>query len=122
MVHRQPEPEHVTLASRLRTPYTKLVQEHILDPPLPLPTIQALLILCEWPLTVVTQPRDPTWLYCGTAIHAARYLSLDRQQTLPSLRSLGVTPGDIQARINTWLGTFLVATSQVYFPRYSFIH
>ncbi|KAJ4327251.1 hypothetical protein N0V84_002381 [Fusarium piperis] len=42
---------------------------------------------------------------------AARFMSLDRQQTVPSLRSLGVASGSIRARINTWLGCFCVSTS-----------
>jgi len=41
-------------------------------------------------------------------------MSLDRQQTVPSLHSLGVAPGNISARINTWLGCFLVTTSLSY--------
>ncbi|KAM5356918.1 hypothetical protein ACJ41O_003564 [Fusarium nematophilum] len=99
------------LLQLLQTPYTKMLQGEILDAPLPLYKIQALVMLCHWPLPCETQSRDPSWLYCGIAIQAARFMSLDRQQTIPSLRSLGVASGSIRARVNTWLSCFYVSTS-----------
>lgn len=102
---------HIELLQRLRQPYESFLQRQILDAPLPLYKIQALILLSEWPLGVETQTRDPSWLYCGLAIQGARFMSLDRQQTIPSLRSLGVASGSIHARVNTWLGCFYVSTS-----------
>lgn len=99
------------LLRQFRQPYETFLQRQILEAPLPLYKIQALILLSEWPLGVETQTKDPSWLYCGVAIQAARFMSLDRQQTIPSLRSLGVASGSIHARINTWLGCFYVATS-----------
>ncbi|KAF4466658.1 transcription factor [Fusarium albosuccineum] len=108
---RLPGQQWSDLYQLLQPPYTRMLQENILDAPLPLSKIQAILLLCQWPLPCETQSRDPSWLYCGIVIQAARSMSLDRQQTIPSLRSLGVASGSIRARINTWLGTFCVATS-----------
>ena len=85
----------------IQEPYKELLKNEIVDTPLPLHKIQALLILCVWPLPVDTQPRDPSWLYCGMAIYAARFMGLDREEIVPSLRSLGVASGRAQARINT---------------------
>lgn len=99
------------LYDRLYEPYRKLLKEELLDAPLPLHKIQALLYLCVWPLPVRTQPKDPSWLYCGMAIQAARYMGLDREQYVPSLRTIGVVSGTAQARINTWIGCFYVSTS-----------
>ncbi|KAF4339294.1 transcription factor SEF1 [Fusarium beomiforme] len=108
---RLPEPYNISLFQMLRGPYERLVQEIITDAPLPLYKVQALMLLCNWPLPAEKQWKDPSWLYCGVAIQAARYLSLDRQQTIPSLRVIGVTSGSIRSRINTWLSCFIVTTS-----------
>jgi hypothetical protein len=101
------------LYSRIQGPYGKMLKEQILEAPLPLHKIQALMIICTWPLPVEAQPQDPGWLYCGIAIQAARYMGLDREEIVPSLRSLGVASGRAQARINTWLACFYVGTSYV---------
>ncbi|RSM18119.1 hypothetical protein CDV31_003041 [Fusarium ambrosium] len=106
-----PGQQYTELLQLLQAPYTTMLHQQILDAPLPLYKIQALLLLCHWPLPCETQTRDPSWLYCGVLIQAARFMSLDRQQTVPSLRSLGVASGSIRARINTWLGCFCVSTS-----------
>ncbi|KAF5257581.1 hypothetical protein FOXYS1_11886 [Fusarium oxysporum] len=108
---RLPEADNIALFQLLRAPYERLVQETVTDAPLPLYKVQALLLLCNWPLPTDKQWKEPSWLYCGVAIQAARYLSLDRQQTIPSLRVIGVTSGSIRSRINTWLSCFNVSTS-----------
>lgn len=91
--------------------YEKRLRNDIMDAPLPLHRIHVLLFLSVWPLPVKFQARDPSWLYCGMAIHASRYLGLDRDQVVPSLRSLGVAAGSADERANTWLGCFYAATS-----------
>lgn len=106
-----PDLPHQELFSRLHQPYLKLLREGALGAPLPLHKIQALLFLCAWPLPIRHQVADPSWLYCGIAIQAARYMGLDREQPLPTPRSVGVLPGSSRARINTWLGCFYVGTS-----------
>ncbi|PKS08580.1 hypothetical protein jhhlp_004966 [Lomentospora prolificans] len=100
-----------TLFAKLHGPYRRLLSEEILDTPLPLHKIQALLFLCVWPLPVDTQPKDPSWLYIGIALQAARFMGLDRDQPMPSLRSVGVASGTTPARINTWVGCFYIGTS-----------
>ncbi|KAI5461874.1 hypothetical protein BGZ63DRAFT_356072 [Mariannaea sp. PMI_226] len=97
--------------TQLRDPFVKYFQQQMLQAPLPLYKIQAITLLIQWPLEVSIQSLDPSWLYCGTIIQAARFMSLDRHQMVPSLRSLGVAAGNIQARVNSWLGCFYVATS-----------
>ncbi|KAH6900228.1 hypothetical protein B0T10DRAFT_554765 [Thelonectria olida] len=106
-----PGAPHQDVYTRLHEPYTKLLKEEALGVPLPLHKIQALIFLCAWPLPIEAQVKDPSWLYCGIAIQAARYMGLDREQPLPTTRSMGVTPGTRRARINTWLGCFYVGTS-----------
>ncbi|KAK5999194.1 Putative transcription factor SEF1-like protein [Cladobotryum mycophilum] len=100
-----------TLYERLNEAYVKQLRTEILDAPLPLHKIQSLLLLCIWPMPVIAQACDPSWLYCGMAIHASRYMGLDRGHNVPSLRSLGVVAGNADLRTNTWLGCFYTATS-----------
>ncbi|KAL9573210.1 hypothetical protein ACKAV7_002895 [Fusarium commune] len=69
---RLPEPENIALFQLLRAPYERLVQETVTDAPLPLYKVQALLLLCNWPLPTDKQWKEPSWLYCGVAIQAAR--------------------------------------------------
>ncbi|KPM35789.1 hypothetical protein AK830_g10776 [Neonectria ditissima] len=106
-----PESPYVEIFARLHEPYLRLLKEEALSAPLPLHKIQALLYICAWPLPTDAQAKDPSWLYCGVAIQAARYMGLDREQPLPSPRTMGVLPGTARARINTWLGCFYVGTS-----------
>lgn len=102
-----------SLFDRIRVRYDELLKTEILNAPLPLQKIQALLHLCMWPLPVETQTQDPSWLYCGIALNSALYMGLHRQGPMPSLRSVGVASGSTQARANTWLGCFYVSTAYV---------
>ncbi|KAI1391814.1 uncharacterized protein F4822DRAFT_105932 [Hypoxylon trugodes] len=104
-----------TVFTRLREPYTQMLQAEALQAPISLSKIQALLFLCTWPLPVPHQPEDPSWLYCGVAVNAALYMGLHRSNpragSTPSVRSVGVISGSPYERINTWLGCFHVSTS-----------
>ncbi len=101
------------LFNLIRGPYEQLLKNEILNAPLPLQKIQALLHLCVWPLPVETQAQDPSWLYCGIALNSSLYMGLHRHRPMPSLRSVGVASGSTQARANTWLGCFYVSTAYV---------
>jgi hypothetical protein len=102
---------YANLFGLLEVPFRQMLQREILNVPLPLHRIQAILILCVWPLPVDTQPRDPSWLYCGIAIQASRFMSIDRYPHVPSLRTLGVAAGSATERVNTWLGCFYSTVS-----------
>jgi hypothetical protein len=41
-------------------------------------SIQAIVLICYWPLSTDRQLEDPSWNYCGLATHAALRLRLDR--------------------------------------------
>lgn len=110
---RLPDTPYAEVFKCLEEPYLAVLKNEIMEAPLPLYKIQALLYLCTWPLPVDKQTEDPSWLYCGIAIHAARFMGLDRNQPVPSLHSLGVVSGDAQARLKTWLGCFCVGTACV---------
>ncbi|KAI1803933.1 hypothetical protein F4811DRAFT_562103 [Daldinia bambusicola] len=104
-----------TLFDRLHEPYLRMLREEVLRAPMPLSKIQALLIICMWPLPVAHQRDDPSWLYCGIAVNAALYMSLHRSSPrsgfTPSSHSVGPVGGNARERTNTWLGCFYVSTS-----------
>ncbi|KAI2470708.1 fungal-specific transcription factor domain-containing protein [Annulohypoxylon bovei var. microspora] len=112
---RSPLPTDEDLFTRLHEPYLRMLRTDILQAPTPLSKIQALLFLCVWPLPVMHQRDDPSWLYCGIAVNAALYMSLHRSSpksgNTPSLYSVGVISGSTRERTNTWLGCFYVSTS-----------
>ncbi|XXH02208.1 hypothetical protein Hte_008576 [Hypoxylon texense] len=112
---RSPVPSDETLFTRLHEPYTHLLRAEALSAPIPMSKIQALLFLSMWPLPVMHQRDDPSWLYCGIAINAASYMGLHRASakagTTPSLYTVGVASGSAHERLNTWLGCFFVSTS-----------
>lgn len=106
------DPHFAGVAERLQGPYLRMLQQRVLQSPLPLHQIQALLLLCHWPLPCDKQSKDPSWLYCGLAVNGARLLGLDRPQPAPdALESLGIAPEALHARVCTWLGCCYVSVS-----------
>ncbi|KAH8882147.1 hypothetical protein GQ53DRAFT_462617 [Thozetella sp. PMI_491] len=99
------------LDTRLQEPVRQMVSREALVSPLPLHKIHALLILCTWPLPAESQNQDPSWLYAGVAVNAARYMGLHRASAPPPLRSIGVVSGGLQSRTRTWLVCFYVGNS-----------
>lgn len=95
----------------LLEPYMNLLRGIITNAPMSLATVQALLYSCTWPLPVKSQPMDPSWNYCGLCINAGLYMGLHRPSAQESLRSVGVSSGNRETRIMTWLACFLVSAS-----------
>ncbi|KAK8039027.1 hypothetical protein PG993_007438 [Apiospora rasikravindrae] len=108
---RMSEPAYQDLFRRLKQPYTDFLGREALQAPLPLQKLQAVLCVCHWTLGVKHQRLDPSWLYCGIAMNAAFYMGLNRPKPPPALRSIGVAPGNMEIRTNTWLGCFYVCNS-----------
>jgi len=106
---RVPEPHAADLFRQLHDPYVRYLNGNILVAPPPLHNVKALLLLCQWPLPVEQQIRDPSWLYSGLAIQASRTMSLGRHDIIPSLQNQGLNSNIIKTRMNTWLGCFYIA-------------
>ncbi len=75
----------------IRDSQQKLLQQTVLQTQCTQDTVQALLLLCVWPLPVEKQHWDPSWRYCSLAIAAAQELGLhtpdsqwEHLTTLPS--------------------------------------
>ncbi|KAI8631640.1 hypothetical protein F5Y19DRAFT_463337 [Xylariaceae sp. FL1651] len=99
------------LFNQIAIPFQNMVRTEALQAPLPLQKIQALLLLCVWPMPVTNQPRDPSWLYCGIAVNSALYLGLHRPGPPPSFRPIRLSVGTPLERIMTWLGCFYISGS-----------
>lgn len=110
-VSRLPDHDCIEAFRRVRAVFESTLHEQIFVAPLPLHKIQVLLLLCQWPLPVDTQPHDPSWLYAGLALQASRIMSLGRQEVITHMQSLGLGSTSILNRINTWLGCFYVSVS-----------
>lgn len=104
-------PTRQTYFSLLEKPFLRLLSEQLFRSIRSIYTIQALLLLCTWPLPVTTQPEDPSWEYCGMAVAAATKMNLCKADTrkLPEV-SVSSSTDDTTLRLKTWLGCFLVST------------
>ena len=99
---------HHELLPLLRVPYQEFLGRAMVVAPMSLRTIQALLLLCYWPLPCRTQPQDPSWNILGLVLNAAKYQGLNTGLDHYSLKS---PTSERQLRSRTWLAVFLVGTS-----------
>ncbi|KAF1851011.1 uncharacterized protein K460DRAFT_272345 [Cucurbitaria berberidis CBS 394.84] len=104
-------PSFQAVSEPLNGPFLRQFQSEILNAPLPLQKIQAIVYLIMFPFPVKTQTSDSSWLYSGIALNAAMYMGLHRAKAAPSLRSIGVSSGSPRARAHTWLGCFVASTA-----------
>ncbi|KAK4234665.1 fungal-specific transcription factor domain-containing protein [Achaetomium macrosporum] len=91
---------------RLVWPIRRLASESILQPR-SLSIIQALLLLCLWPMPYASLIDDPSWAFCGIATQKALQLGLYRP--LPAL--MQQTNGDedcANSMRRTWVACFIV--------------
>jgi hypothetical protein len=102
--------EYVAKANKLTVSYTNMLGQRILRTPLSLHTIQAMLIICLWPLPVISQPEDPSLLYSTMAIQASYFLGLQRHTEHGSASLAGLSPEDRRTISRTWLGCFAIHT------------
>ncbi|KAI0403615.1 hypothetical protein F4802DRAFT_608015 [Xylaria palmicola] len=104
-------PSSENLFNRIAAPFEDMLRTQILQAPLPLQRIQALVLLCMWPLPVNSQLKDPSWLYSGIAVNSALSLGLHWSGSLPPSRRTSVFQGTPLERVLTWLGCFYVSGS-----------
>ena len=90
--------------------YEQLLNQSILSGPLSLHTIQAVLLICSWPLPPSHQLAEPSWLYCGVAMNAASYLNLGRSANKPLYQGGQLSLIDVENMSRTWLALFLIST------------
>ncbi|KAF2715296.1 hypothetical protein K504DRAFT_23798 [Pleomassaria siparia CBS 279.74] len=108
VLSRQMRLPHASLSDLLLVPYTALLGTKILQVPLSIDTIQALTYLIIWPLGVVRQSLDPSWLYCGIAVNSALSSGLHISRPMQNMHNLSA---HLHARATTWLGCFFASTT-----------
>ncbi|KAK0701309.1 hypothetical protein B0H67DRAFT_98217 [Lasiosphaeris hirsuta] len=105
-----PDPNLNSIRVRLTWPVRRLASQSILAPR-SLPAIQALLILCLWPMPYAALIDDPSWVFSGMAIQKA--LQLGMYRPLESL--IDYAKGDhrvARSMQDTWLACLVVGQMQ----------
>ncbi|KAI3334528.1 hypothetical protein F4824DRAFT_502050 [Ustulina deusta] len=103
-------PSSEGLFDHIAGPFQDMVRTEALQAPLPLQNILALLLLSMWPMPVVIQAKDPSWIYSGIATNSALFLGLHRTSPQPPPYSKNDLSGNPLERIWTWLGCFYVSS------------
>jgi hypothetical protein len=86
----------------LTWPIRRLATETSLQPPT-LPVVQALLLLCLWPLPFAATIDDPSWTFNGIAAHKALQMGLHRPNNVDAAAAHAMTA--------TWLACVVVNQS-----------
>lgn len=69
--------------------------------------IQALLLLCSWPLPFERQADDPSWLRCGMATHLALQNGFHRPGFVQEFKREKLSKDELRGRTVTWLACFV---------------
>lgn len=99
---------------QLQSAFHRLLSEHVVRAIDCTYTVQALLLLCTWPMPVATQNDDPSWNYCNLAVSAVHQID-----TKESVRAEGKRSAQSIGYLKTWLGCFVISTeydSLINFP------
>ncbi|KXS99054.1 hypothetical protein AC578_6964 [Pseudocercospora eumusae] len=102
-------PEYTNLHTQLIAPVQRLATDVSASLHHPLMTVQALLLLCWWPLTLESNFNNPSWSYCGLATHTALQFGFHRPQYPSDFRYRDTLSREaFEARLRTWLACFIV--------------
>ena len=100
--------QHSHLYSNLVKPVQSLAADINAAAGQSLATIQALLILCWWPFPFRATINDPSWTYCGLAIHKALQIGLHRPLHCSDFEYQAEHDSkDLTVRQKTWLACFV---------------
>lgn len=96
--------EYSHLRPKLLKPIHRLASDVLEAARHPIATVQALLLLCWWPLDLSNgTAANPTWSYCGTALHTALRCGLHRPADVADFEYFGRSSAEVvQVRRNTW--------------------
>lgn len=108
-------PIHSSLYKRLVPPLKVLLSEFSIGPNRLTvdKNIQALLLLCSWPLPFGKQSEDGSWLRCGMASHLALQNWFHRPGFANEFREK-LSKDELRRRTVTWLACFLADFSYGY--------
>ncbi|RDW76935.1 hypothetical protein BP6252_04988 [Coleophoma cylindrospora] len=103
-------PELFPLFRKLESPYQDILARALLTPVQHIAQIQALILLCFWPLPVATQKDDPSWNYCGLLTNAAVRLGLHKSSMAGKTRNF-TTKEDPAIISKTWIACYILNCS-----------
>jgi hypothetical protein len=107
-------PRHSHLYTPLYEPFRSLISNLLSSSAQNLKDLQALLIICEWPLEVGSHSDDPSLMHSGFLINAALHMGLDKYKDevlfghRRGKQSLALY--DPRYRRRTWLKIFQIST------------
>lgn len=91
--------------SQLRSAFHILLSEHVVRTIRCPYTVQALLLLCTWPMPVASQTDDPSWNYCSLAVSAVQQMGIHEPAHAEDSR-----PAHSMAYLKSWLACFVIST------------
>lgn len=93
----------------IRKPYNEYLGQAIIQTPLSMSTIQALLLMCLWPFPIRRQREDPSWNLCNVAMSAlSNFESTDTHRTQGKV--VNSSWEHEQTHCKTWLASFHIHT------------
>ncbi|KAL7803908.1 hypothetical protein V8C43DRAFT_266360 [Trichoderma afarasin] len=98
-------PTHSQQFTRLKAAFHELLSEYLIKSIRSIYTVQSLLLLCAWPMPVMTQSDDPSWNYCNLAVSAVQQIGI--RESLPTV---GDISPDSLVYFKTWIGCFVIST------------
>ena len=101
-------------------PYQQeMLASNFLGPP-SVQVLQAMLLLCVWPVPIRAQHDDPCWTICGMAVNMAMQMGFHQpHHTEEYFRPFDKIPATIEIRCRIWLVCFQLSTRYVDFIIYS---
>lgn len=108
----------------MKEPFRLLISNLLSSAVQALKDLQALLIVCQWPVEVGTGSEDPSWMHSGFVVNAAMNMGLDKSEDevlfgyRRAKNSLGFH--DLKYRRRTWMKIFQISTQ--YGPISDVIH
>lgn len=106
-------PTHAHLLETLQESYERLLQSAICKAMHSVQTVQAVLIICLWPMPRLHQSEDPSWMFCGLAMNSALHLRLNEPtipQQLADYDHSNAGKISVRSRTMTWLACFQIST------------
>ncbi|PVI01779.1 hypothetical protein DM02DRAFT_704147 [Periconia macrospinosa] len=108
-------PRHFYLHALLLRPFEQLFASLLLRVPQRLKDLQALLMICQWPLELRARSDDDLgWMYIGFVVNAALHMGLDKVKTEVLMNhNLEDNPSSIdfaRYRRRTWMKIFQIST------------
>lgn len=114
-------PRHSHLYTSLYEPFRSLILNLLSSSAQNLKDLQALLVICEWPLEVGSHSDDPSLMHSGFLVNAALHMGLDKytDEVLFGHRrdKQSLALYDPKYRWRTWLKVFQISTKYKFLIR-----